>query len=71
LNGLQKSLIASAIRQNSDNPTDPVTVANSTAQANALQTYEHAINFMHPDAPRLTSTGIRGLVDRVLSLFSL
>jgi hypothetical protein len=51
LNGLQKSLIAGAVRQNSANPTDPATIAQSTAQANALQTYEHAIKFMHPDAP--------------------
>jgi phospholipase C len=54
LNGLQKSLIAAAVRQKSANPTDPATIARSTAQANALQTYEHAINFMHPDAPGLS-----------------
>ena len=51
LNGVQKSLIAAAIRQNSDDPTDPATVALSTAQAKTLQTYEHAIKFLHPDAP--------------------
>ena len=40
LNGLQHSLIAGAIRQNSDNPTDPATVTQSTVQAKSLQTYE-------------------------------
>ena len=51
LNGVQHSLIAGAIRQNSDNPTDPATVTQSTFQAKGLQTYEDALNFMHPDAP--------------------
>src|SRR5208283_1268807 len=51
LNGLQKSLIAGAIRQNSDNPTDPATVTQSTVQAKSLQTYSDALNFLHPDAP--------------------
>jgi len=51
LNGVQKSLIAAAIRQNSNNPTSTATVQQSAAQAKNLQTYEHAINFLHPDAP--------------------
>jgi phospholipase C len=51
LSQLQQSLIAAAIRQNSDNPTDPATVTQSTVQAKSLQTYKDALNFMHPDAP--------------------
>jgi len=51
LNGLQHSLIAGAIRQNSDNPTDPATVTQSAIKAKSLQTYGDALNFMHPDAP--------------------
>jgi hypothetical protein len=51
LSGLQQSLIAGAIRQNSANPHDPATVSNSTQQAKSLKTYEDAIKFMHPDAP--------------------
>ena len=51
LNGLQHSLIAGAIRQNSDNPTDPTTVTQSTVQAKSLKTYSDALNFLHPDAP--------------------
>jgi hypothetical protein len=51
LSGLQHSLIAGAIRQNSDNPTDPATVSQSAVQAKGLQTYADALNFMHPDAP--------------------
>ncbi len=51
LNGLQQSLLASAVRQNSDNPTDPATMSQSTAQAKSLKTYRDAIQFMHPDAP--------------------
>jgi phospholipase C len=51
LNGVQKSLIAAAIRQNSNHPTDPATVAQSTIQAKALQTYGDALKFLHPDAP--------------------
>lgn len=69
LNGLQKSLIAGALRRKSKNPMDPVTIARSTAQANALKTYAHAIKCLHPDAPGFT--GIRGWIDRVLSWFSL
>jgi phospholipase C len=46
LSGLQKSLIAGAIRRNSKNPTDPETIARSTAQANALQTYAHALKYL-------------------------
>ncbi len=71
LNGLQKSLIASAIRQKSGNPLDAATIASSTAQAKSLVTYEHAINFMHPDAPHPAPTGIRGFIDKVLSWLSL
>ena len=51
LSGLQHSLIAGAIRQNSDNPTDLATITQSAVQAKGLQTYEDALNFMHPDAP--------------------
>jgi phospholipase C len=51
LNGLQKSLIASAIRKKSGTPTDAVTVVRSTQQAKTLKTYGDAIKFMHPDAP--------------------
>ena len=69
LNGLQKSLIAGALRRKSKNPMDPATIARSTAQANALKTYAHAIKCLHPDAPGFT--GIRGWIDRVLSWFSL
>jgi phospholipase C len=50
LNGLQQSLIAATIRQNSDNPTDPAMVTQSTVQAKGLQTYQDALNFMHPNA---------------------
>lgn len=48
LNDVQKSLIATAIRQNSDNPTDPVTVSNAAQTAKSLQTYQHALNFLKP-----------------------
>lgn len=51
LNDVQKSLIATAIRQSSNNPNDPATVANSAQTAKCLQTYEHALNFLHPNAP--------------------
>jgi phospholipase C len=51
LNDVQKSLIATAIRQNSDDPTDPATAADAAKQAKGLQTYEHALLFLHPDAP--------------------
>jgi phospholipase C len=49
LNGVQKSLIA-AVRQNSGSPTTPETIAQ-IKDVSDLKTYEHAINFMHPDAP--------------------
>ncbi len=49
LSQLQQSLIAAAIRQNSENPTDPTTVTQSTVQAKSLQTYKDALDFMHPD----------------------
>jgi hypothetical protein len=52
LSELQKSLLATAVRKNSDNPTDPGTIAASTQQANALNTYADAINFMHPGLPQ-------------------
>jgi phospholipase C len=51
LSQLQQSLIAGAIRQNSDDPHDPATVAQSTAKAKSLKTYADAIQFMHPDLP--------------------
>jgi hypothetical protein len=51
LNGLQQSLIAGAIRQNSDNPSDPILITQSAAQAKGLRTYEDALNCLHPDAP--------------------
>lgn len=51
LNDVQKSLVATAIRQNADDPTDPVTVAAAAQQAKTLGTYEGALNFLHPDAP--------------------
>ncbi len=51
LNDVQKSLIATAIRQNSDNPTDPATGANAAQTAKSLQTYQHALDFLHPTAP--------------------
>jgi phospholipase C len=52
LNDVQKSLIATAIRQNADNPNDPATVASAAQTAKSLQTYEHALIFFHPDAPK-------------------
>ena len=51
LNDVQKSLIATTIRNNSDNPTDPATVAAAASQARSLQTYEHALNFLRSNAP--------------------
>ena len=51
LNDVQKSLIATAIRNNSDNPTDPATVAGAAGQAKSMQTYEHALNYLRPAAP--------------------
>jgi phospholipase C len=51
LNGLQKSLIAAAVRQKSGTPNDPDVAAQATQQAKALKTYADAIKFMHPDAP--------------------
>lgn len=48
LNSVQKSLIATAIRQNSDTPTDAATGAAAAQQAKSLQTYQHAINLLHP-----------------------
>lgn len=51
LNDVQKSLIAIAIRQNSDNPTDPATVAKGATQAKKLSTYQDALNCLHPKAP--------------------
>lgn len=52
LNDVQKSLIATAIRQNADNPNDPATVISAAQTAKSLQTYEHALIFFHPDAPK-------------------
>jgi phospholipase C len=51
LNDVQKSLIAAAIRQKSGNPTDPVTSSNAAQTAKSLETYQHALNFLHPTAP--------------------
>jgi len=52
LNDLQRSLLAAAVRQSSPTPSDPATIATSKSMVNGLQTYEHALNFMHPDAPK-------------------
>jgi len=68
---LQKSLIAGAIRRNSKNPTDPETITRSTAQANALQTYAHALKYLQSNAPGPALTGFRAWVKKVLSWFSL
>jgi hypothetical protein len=46
LNGLQHSLIAAAIKQNSDQPVDDQTAAN---QARSLKTYGDAFSLFHPD----------------------
>jgi phospholipase C len=46
LNSVQKSLLAGAKAQNTDTPP-----AIAAQQAQALQTYGDAINFLHPDAP--------------------
>jgi phospholipase C len=51
LNDVQRSLLATALRQNSSNPEDPATVASTAETAKSLQTYEHALNLLHPDAP--------------------
>lgn len=51
LSGVQQSLIASAIRQNADQPTDPKVGADATAKAKKLKTYKDALLFLHPDAP--------------------
>lgn len=51
LNDVQKSLIAAAIRQKSSNPTDPVTSSNAAQTAKSLETYQHALNFLHPPPP--------------------
>ncbi len=51
LSGLQKSLLSAAVSQSSLTPTAPTTIAAANAQVKNLQTYEHALNFMHPDAP--------------------
>jgi phospholipase C len=51
LNDVQKSLIATAIRQNNANPTDPATVANAAQTAKSLQTYQNAMDLLHPAAP--------------------
>ena len=50
LNDVQKSLIASAIRQQSSNPTNPVTSSNAAQSAKSLGTYQHALNVLHPPA---------------------
>jgi len=50
LSGMQQSLIAGAIRQNNDSPTDSQVGAAATAQARTLTTYQDAINFLHPEA---------------------
>jgi len=52
LNDVQKSLIATSIRQSSDNPTDPAIVAGAAQTAKSLQTYEHAIKLMHSGRSR-------------------
>ena len=51
LNDVQKSLIAIAIRQNDDHPTNPAVVAAAARQAKLLKTYAGAMNCLHPDAP--------------------
>jgi phospholipase C len=48
LNDVQKSLIAAAIRQQSANPTDPVISSNAAKTAKSLDTYQHALNLLHP-----------------------
>lgn len=48
LNDVQKSLIAAAIRQQSGNPTDPVTSSNAAQTAKSLGTYQHALDLLHP-----------------------
>ena len=53
LSSLQHSLIASAHRQDTATPNDPITVKKSAAEAKSLKTYEDALNYLHPDAPRL------------------
>jgi phospholipase C len=52
LNSLQHSLIAAAARQHTATPTDQATVMQSAVRAKSLQTYEAALNFLHPDAPK-------------------
>jgi phospholipase C len=48
LNDVQKSLVASAMRDENSTPVDQ---AQTAGVAKQLETYEHALNFMHPDAP--------------------
>jgi phospholipase C len=48
LNDVQKSLVASAMR---DETSTPIDQAQTAGVAKQLETYEHALNFMHPDAP--------------------
>ncbi len=57
LSQLQTSLLAAAVRQNSDNPADAATQAQLT-QVKGLVTYADALNFMHPDAPGATGAGM-------------
>lgn len=52
LNSLQHSLIAAAARQHTPTPTDQATVMQSAVRAKSLRTYEAALNFLHPDAPK-------------------
>ena len=55
LSQLQTSLLAAAVRQNSDDPTDATTLAQ-LEQVKTLTTYADALNFMHPDAPGAVTT---------------
>jgi len=49
LSGVQHSLLASAIKQTQDDPTAPQTGTAAVAQARTLNTYQDAIEFMHPN----------------------
>lgn len=54
LNDVQKSLIAVAIRQASTDPTNPATSAAAAQTAKSLDTYQHALNLLHPATPPAT-----------------
>jgi hypothetical protein len=51
LNDVQKSLVAIALRQKSGDPTNAATSATTAQTAKSLDTYQHALNLLHPAVP--------------------